>query len=107
MFWLLLIEFQINEDQIKIAEVKKNGQKFIIKKLKLSCEISNDILQKEINHLQNIDHPNLLKYYDIFKTDDNFLCFVNDFTQPGNLSNALDNLEIEEYDEETLKYLIK
>ena len=30
------LEFQINQDQIKIAEVQKNGEKLIIKQLKLS-----------------------------------------------------------------------
>ena len=36
-------------------------------------------LEKEKSALKDIDNPNLLKYYDIFQTNDKFLCIVKEY----------------------------
>ena len=65
---------------------------------KVSQSLSNEELEEKI-FLKNLDHPNLIKYIDIFQTADKFICIVKEVAERGNLINALKNIGLEKYDE--------
>lgn len=73
---------------------------------KVTQALSNNELEEK-TILKNLDHPNLIKYIDIFQTADKFICVVKEVGQRGNLVNALKTLGLEKYDEESLKYILK
>lgn len=64
---------------------------------KVFQSLSSEELE-EMNILKNLDHPNLIKYFDIFQTADKFICLVKEVTNRGNLINTLKNLGLNKYD---------
>ena len=65
---------------------------------KVFSSLSSEELE-EITALKNLDHPNLIKFFDIFLTADKFICLVKEVTKRGNLINTLKNLGLNKYDE--------
>ena len=55
---------------------------------KINSKIEKSTLEKEKNFLKNLEHKNLISYYDIFQTSDNFICFVKQYSWLGNLLEA-------------------
>ena len=75
--------------------------------IKIDQSLEREVLENEKIFLKNLDHTNIISYNDIFQTSDHFVCFVKQYTQLGNLLQALKAFEGQNYDEQTSKYFIK
>jgi serine/threonine protein kinase len=71
-----------------------NQQKVAIKKISLTQK--NNILQKidqEVSIMQKINHPNIVKYYDVIKSND-YLYIVMEYCNNGSLEDVIKYHEI-------------
>jgi serine/threonine protein kinase len=65
------------------------GQKFAIKKI--SLQQRKVILEKiydEINIMKSLDHPNIVKYYDVYK-DEDYMYIVMEYCNAGTLNDII------------------
>jgi calcium-dependent protein kinase len=53
---------------------KKSGEKFAIKCIKKTMVEGDDIklLRREIHIMKKVNHPNILKLFEVFESDDEF-----------------------------------
>jgi len=56
------------------AEKKKNGEEFAVKKIEKKKVEGDDIklLRREIQIMKKLDHPNILKLFEVYEDDDSF-----------------------------------
>ena len=74
-----------------------------MKKLKILKKQKID--KVECDFLKSLDHENIIKYFDMFESNDNFLCIIMENPELGNITNILEILQMEEFDEDTFKYI--
>ena len=63
-----------------------------------------DSLEQELNILLMVDHPNIVKFYEVY-LDHKYVHLVMEYVKGGELYNAL--AEVDSFDEETAKKIIK
>ena len=87
-----------------------NDNKYLVKQYNrlLKEDILNK-LKKEINFLQKLHHPNIVRFIDLKKTPSNFYLIL-EYCRGGNLSTILQeyyNLYQKHFSEEIIQYLMK
>ena len=62
----------------------------MLKKLKI---LKNQKIDKvECDFLKSLDHENIIKYFDVFESNDNFICIAMENPELGDISNILEIL---------------
>ena len=55
----------------------------------------NDYIKSEINILKKLSHPNIVRIYEFYETD-NYFYLINEFCQGGQLSDYINNYKLSE-----------
>ena len=82
-----------------------NGDYGVMKKIKIKDEKTLFQLTQEGNILEKLNHPNIIKYYDMFRTRDKYLCIVTVYAERGDISKLMKKLQINVLDEDSLHFI--
>ena len=75
---------------VKQAKFRETGERFAVKVLSKKKMTDEDkiTMQTEIEILKKIDHPNIVKLFDVFE-DDRFWCLVMELMKGGELFDQI------------------
>ena len=94
---------------MRVASRKKDSKKFAIKvydKSKLTDANRQRSVRREIKLLQKMNHPNIVKIYEAFETDD-YVYLVMEYVCGGSLHSYLREKSHRKLDEDDAKRIFK
>ncbi|KAL4500532.1 hypothetical protein ABPG72_002956 [Tetrahymena utriculariae] len=92
-----------------LVERKSDGLKCVIKQIEMShmTEEERKEAQKEANILQMLNHHNIIKYHEQYKTKKGRLCIVMDYADGGDLNQVITKARSNIPEEQILNWLLQ
>ena len=74
-----------------LSEVKNTHELIVIKEIDLTKmdEEERDEALKEVKIMEGLDHPNIIRFREVYRTKENILCIVMDYADGGDLLDKL------------------